>query len=103
MKRREFLGLAALGGAAAALPVTEAKPARAQVSTSARIVIVGAGAAGKALANRLSERLAGARITIIDPRTTHLYQPGLTLVATGLKPASYVTSDESRWLPKGID
>ena len=103
MKRREFLGLAALGGAAAALPVTEAKPARAQVSTSARIVIVGAGAAGTALANRLSERLAGARITIIDPRTTHLYQPGLTLVATGLKPASYVTSDESRWLPKGID
>ncbi|MCD1633637.1 NAD(P)/FAD-dependent oxidoreductase [Martelella mediterranea] len=103
MKRREFLGLAALGGAAAALPVTEAKPARAQVSTSARIVIVGAGAAGTALANRLSERLAGARITIIDPRATHLYQPGLTLVATGLKPASYVTSDESRWLPKGID
>ncbi|MEO1987964.1 MAG: FAD/NAD(P)-binding oxidoreductase [Martelella sp.] len=103
MKRREFLGLAALGGAAAALPVTEAKPARAQVSTSASIVIVGAGAAGTALANRLSERLAGARITIIDPRTTHLYQPGLTLVATGLKPASYVTSDESRWLPKGID
>ena len=103
MKRREFLGLAALGGAAAALPVTEAKPARAQVSTSARIVIVGAGAAGTALANRLSERLAGARITIIDPRTTHLYQPGLTLVATGLKPASYVTSEESRWLPDGID
>lgn len=103
MKRREFLGLAALGGAAAALPMTEAKPARAQVSTSASIVIVGAGAAGTALANRLSERLDGARITIIDPRTTHLYQPGLSLVATGLKPASYVTSEESRWLPDGID
>lgn len=103
MKRREFLGLAALGGAAAALPMTDAKPVRAQVATSASIVIVGAGAAGTALANRLSERLDGARITIIDPRTTHLYQPGLSLVATGLKPASYVTSEESRWLPDGID
>lgn len=103
MKRREFLSLAAFGGAAASLPMANAKPARAKVSTSARIVIVGAGAAGTALANRLSERLEGAQITIIDPRTTHLYQPGLTLVATGLKPASYVTSDESRWLPDGID
>lgn len=103
MKRREFLSLAALGGAAASAPLTAAKPARAQVATSAHIVIVGAGAAGTALANRLTKRLEGARITIIDPRTTHLYQPGLTLVATGLKPASYVTSDESHWLPRDIE
>ncbi|SNS30685.1 NAD(P)/FAD-dependent oxidoreductase [Antarctobacter heliothermus] len=103
MKRREFLSLAALGGAAASVPLTAAGPARAQVATSAHIVIVGAGAAGTALANRLTRRLKGARITIIDPRTTHLYQPGLTLVATGLKPASYVTSDESHWLPRDIE
>lgn len=103
MKRREFLSLAAIGGATESLPLTSAKPAQAQLSTSARIVIVGAGAAGTTLANRLNERLAGARITIIDPRTTHLYQPGLTLVATGLKKADYVTSDEARWLPDGVD
>ncbi len=104
MKRREFLSLAALGGAAAAaVPLAGATPAQAQVATSARIVIVGAGAAGTALANRLTGRLDGARITIIDPRTTHLYQPGLTLVAAGLKPADYVTSAESHWLPEGIE
>jgi len=103
MKRRDFLSLAALSSAAAAVPLTAAQPARAEVATSAHIVIVGAGAAGTALANRLTQRLDGARITIIDPRTTHLYQPGLTLVATGLKPANYVTSDASHWLPGGIE
>ncbi|WP_108483505.1 NAD(P)/FAD-dependent oxidoreductase [Oceaniglobus ichthyenteri] len=103
MKRREFLTIAALGSAASALPVARGQAAPAPIKTAAQIVIVGAGAAGTALANRLTERLDGARITIIDPRTTHIYQPGLTLVATGLKAANYVTSDESRWLPKGIE
>ena len=103
MKRRDFLSLSALGAATALVPATGAAPARAQVTTSAHVVIVGAGAAGTALANRLSERLDGARITIIDPRRTHLYQPGLTLVATGLKPVDYVTSEESHWLPKDIE
>lgn len=103
MKRRDFLSLAALGAAASAAPLRQATAAPGPVTTSAHIVIVGAGAAGTALANRLVRRLDGARITIIDPRTTHLYQPGLTLVATGLKPADYVTSDEARWLPPGVD
>ena len=97
--RRGFLGLAA-GGAAAA---TAIGPARAQpVRTNARIVIIGAGAAGTALVNRLVDRLEGAQITIIDPRPEHLYQPGLSLVAAGLKPASYTVSQTVDWLPRGI-
>jgi cyd operon protein YbgT len=48
-----------------------------------RVVIIGAGAAGSALANRLRNRLQGADITVVDPRVQHLYQPGLTLVAAG--------------------
>jgi sulfide:quinone oxidoreductase len=66
-------------------------------------VIVGAGAAGTALANRLVRRLEGASITIIDPRPRHLYQPGLTLVAAGLKPSDYVVSDTGEWLPSGVN
>jgi sulfide:quinone oxidoreductase len=62
------------------------------VQTSAKIVIIGAGAAGTALGNRLARRLTGAEITLIDPRRNHLNQPGLTLVATGLKPADYVVT-----------
>ena len=72
---------------------------RAQVATNARIVILGAGAAGTALANRLARRLDGARITLIDPRAQHWYQPGLTLVAAGLKPADYVGQRTADWLP----
>lgn len=55
-----------------------------------------------ALANRLVRRLDGAQITMIDPRPHHLYQPGLTLVAAGLKPASYVVSENADWLPGGV-
>jgi sulfide:quinone oxidoreductase len=102
MDRRQFLTAALAGGAVLPL-VTDSRPVQANpTETSARIVIIGAGAAGTALANRLVRRLEGAQITIIDPRPNHLYQPGLTLVATGLKPADYVVSDNSDWLPRGV-
>jgi len=98
--RRAFLALAAAGGAAAALPAQEAVAQA--VPTNAKIVIIGAGAAGTAMANRLVRRLDGAQITIIDPRAEHLYQPGLSLVAAGLKPADYVVSRTADWLPDGV-
>ena len=102
MDRRRFLTAALAGGAAAGL-VAQSQPAQAQmIRTSAKIVIIGAGAAGMALANRLVRRLDGAQITMIDPRPHHLYQPGLTLVAAGLKPASYVVSENTDWLPGGV-
>ncbi len=99
--RRQFFGLAA-GGAAAAAALAAPSDVRAQVATKARIVIIGAGAGGTALANRLVMRLDGAEITLIDPRVEHLYQPGLSLVAAGLKPASYVVSKTTDWLPDGV-
>ncbi|RKT30953.1 sulfide:quinone oxidoreductase [Roseovarius halotolerans] len=99
--RRGFLGLAA--GGAAALAVAGPGTARAEpVRTSAKIVILGAGAAGTAMANRLTERLEGASITIVDGRQQHWYQPGFTLVAAGLKPASYTLSDTGDWLSDGV-
>jgi sulfide:quinone oxidoreductase len=100
--RRQFLSLAALGGAGALAISRTAAAAPAPVPTNARFVIVGAGAAGTAMANRLVRRFDGAKITIVDPRQTHLYQPGLSLVASGLKPASYVVSQTAEWLPDGV-
>lgn len=97
--RRSFLGLAAGGAAALSLPVdVHATP----VKTAARIVILGAGAGGTAFANRLATRLEGAQITVVDGRAQHWYQPGFTLIAAGLKPASYSISGTADWLPKGI-
>ena len=98
--RRTFLGMAAGAGALAAFGAATQAPA--QVATNARIVILGAGAAGTALANRLVDRLDGAEITIVDGRPEHWYQPGLSLVAAGLKPPSYVVSRTDDWLPRGV-
>ncbi|WP_319310064.1 FAD/NAD(P)-binding oxidoreductase [Shinella sp.] len=72
------------------------------LETPARIVIIGAGAGGTALANRLVQRLSGASITIIDPRKEHIYQPGLSLVAAGLRPADYVVSQTADWLSRDV-
>ena len=69
--RRGFLGLAMAGAGLAALG---APASAAKVATKAKIVVIGAGAAGTALVNRLVERLDGAEITIIDGRKEHLYQ-----------------------------
>lgn len=102
--RRRFLQLAAGTLAGSAALATASNKAQAQrVSTSARIVILGAGAAGTALANRLSERLDGATITLIDGRPEHWYQPGFTLIAAGLKPANYSVSSTEEWIPSGVD
>lgn len=98
--RRRFLGLG-LGGLALAAAIGPAVAAE-RLVTKARIVIIGAGAAGTSLVNRLVTRLDGAAITILDPSAEHLYQPGLSLVAAGLKPASYTQSKTADWLPKGI-
>lgn len=97
--RRGLLGFAGAGLALAALA---GRGNAARVQTKARIVIIGAGAAGTAMANRLVERLEGATITLVDGRAQHYYQPGLSLVAAGLKPASYTVSQTTDWLPRGI-
>ena len=98
--RRGFLGLAGAGGAALALGAGAAQAQK--VRTSARILILGAGAGGAAIANRLADRLDGAEITVLDGKQEHWYQPGFTLVAAGLRPASYATSSITGWLPRGI-
>lgn len=106
VSRRDFLRVGAIGAAAipAGLLVQPASAEAApKVSTKARIVIAGAGAAGLAAASRLANLLDGAAITIIDARKEHFYQPGFTLVAAGLKPRQYVESTTAEYLPAGIE
>ncbi len=70
--------------------------------SASNIVIVGAGAAGIAIANRLNTRLQGGKITIVGERPQHFYQPGYTLIASGLWPESRVTTTTAEWLPSGV-
>ncbi len=98
--RRRFLSLVAAGALATTIkPVYAGK----KVQTKANIVILGAGAGGATMANRLANQLDGAKITIIDGRKQHWYQPGFTLIAAGLKNANYSISQTAEWLPRNIN
>ncbi|MDY3198758.1 MAG: FAD/NAD(P)-binding oxidoreductase [Pseudomonadaceae bacterium] len=102
LSRRAFLTLSALGAGAALLPLSAAHAAPGRLSTSARIVIVGAGAAGLSLASRLSKALDGAQITLVDARREHFYQPGFTLVAAGVKAQDYPVSLTTDYVPQDV-
>lgn len=71
--------------------------------TQARIVILGGGAAGMAMANRLANRLRGGTITLVEPRETHHYQPGWTLVASGVWNADKTMRPNAQFLPRGVN
>lgn len=51
-----------------------------------KVLIVGGGAAGQSVSHQLlrSNLFSSSEIAIIDPSTTHDYQPGWTLVGAGL-------------------
>lgn len=98
--RRDLLKVGLGGGA---LSMTTLTPAFGRDSNArGHIVIVGAGAGGLALANRLATRLPLAEISLIDSKPQHWYQPGLTMVASGLWRADEVVSENRRWVPDGI-
>ncbi|GMV54954.1 MAG: filamentous hemagglutinin [Betaproteobacteria bacterium] len=101
-RRRALLTLGAAGAAGIALTSGIVSAAN-KIKTTARIVIAGAGAAGLAAASRLSEALDGAKITLIDARKEHFYQPGFTLVGSGIKPADYVISSTAEYVPAGVE
>ena len=83
-RRRVVLGASALSLLAGTVSVVRSGKARATVRTGAHIVIAGSGLGGIAVASRLARELDGATITIVDRKEVHNYQPGYTLVATGI-------------------
>ena len=101
-RRRALLMLGAAGTAGTLLQPVSARAAD-KTKTKARIVIAGAGAAGLTTASRLAASLDGAKITLIDARKEHFYQPGFTLVGSGIKPVGYVTSTTAEYLPAGVE
>ncbi len=66
-------------------------------------MIAGSGLAGVAAANRLARELDGARITIVDRKEIHNYQPGYTLVATGVWPVDKVSDRNVDLIPPGVE
>ncbi len=67
----------------------------------ARIVIVGGGTAGLAVAARLT-RAGQSDITIIEPSERHFYQPLWTLVGGGVVSREKTVRPEARYIPRGV-
>lgn len=66
------------------------------------IVIVGGGAAGIATAASLLARAPGLDIAIIEPATTHYYQPGWTMVGAGIFRPTQTAHAMASVMPQGV-
>ena len=67
------------------------------------ILILGAGTAGTAIAHKLRRRLPGEwDVAVVDPSTTHLYQPGLLFLPFGDETVDRIVRDRGATLGKGI-
>ena len=67
----------------------------------AKIVVIGGGAAGISAAARLMMILKEPDITIIDPSDKHFYQPGFTLIASGVYSPDEVYKSQADCIPSG--
>ncbi|TMV91846.1 TIGR01244 family phosphatase [Thioclava sp. BHET1] len=66
------------------------------------VVIVGAGAAGIAVAASLKARQSDLEIAIIDPADVHYYQPGWTLVGGGVFRPEQTAKTMGSLIPRGV-
>lgn len=101
-RRQALFGLAA-SGAAAGIGLKAISQAEAQSAARAHIVIAGAGAGGLTAAAQLSRRMPNARITVIDARERHYFQPGYTLIGSGVWHEDRVVDSNARFLPAHVD
>ncbi len=98
MKLMAMSPLAASAIMAASGTVTEAQASDAK----GKIVIVGGGLAGVATAARLTSSLSNPNITIIEPNPRSVsYQPGLTLIGSGIWKRDEIIYNLEDFLPQG--
>lgn len=106
ISRRNFLAastaLTVAAGTGVSLNSTSAQAAT-TIKTKAHIVVVGSGLAGLGIVNRLRKQLDGAKITLVDAKQDHHYQPGFTLIATGIWPVDKVTNSNQELIPAGVE
>ncbi|SNT69624.1 NAD(P)/FAD-dependent oxidoreductase [Psychrobacter sp. LV10R520-6] len=103
LNRRQFIGAGVATGAVMGSMALIGCASLPKHQEKANIVIVGAGIAGLAVANRLSRQLPNAKLTILDSRQAHYYQPGYTLLATGVwNNTDKVTDSNADLIPSSI-
>lgn len=70
--------------------------------TSHDVVIVGGGAGGLATAASLLRRRPGLDVALVEPRGTHYYQPGWTLVGAGVFDRAQTVWPMAELIPDGV-
>lgn len=68
---------------------------------SHKVVVIGGGAAGIAAAASLIKRKPGLDIAIVEPSSTHAYQPGWTMVGGGIFDVATTIRAMKSVIPKG--
>ncbi|MCC8133416.1 MAG: NAD(P)/FAD-dependent oxidoreductase [Tannerellaceae bacterium] len=99
--RRNFLKIVAAAGVATAAGSAAYYHAFSS-KAKGKILIVGGGAAGVSMAARLSRWLDDPDITLIDPSDRQYYQPGFTLIASGVYQLEEVWKRQESCIPKGV-
>ena len=66
------------------------------------VLIIGGGTGGITVAAQLLLQEAAPRVTIVDPATTHDYQPIWTLVGGGVFPREMSRRAMSDVMPRGV-
>lgn len=98
--RRHFFKLMAMAGLLTAASTQKAKAFSSKAK--GKIVIIGGGAAGISMAARLKSWLDKPDITLIDPSDRQFYQPGFTLIASGVYQPDDVWRKQEDCIPNDI-
>ena len=104
VKKVEKKSVAKLAGitATALLSATLLKNRASKSPARGKVVIVGGGTAGITVAARLCRALRYPDITIVEPSAKHQYQPGYTLIASGVFKPMQTSREEKHLIPKGV-
>ena len=81
----------------------EERPAACRSTRTARVLVVGGGAAGLTLAARLRRARPAPEVTVLEPSSAHYYQPLWTLVGGGVLPKEATRRDQRAVMPRGVD
>lgn len=71
-------------------------------TTRYKVLIIGGGTGGIAVAAHLRKELPDLEVAIIEPAETHYYQPGWTLVGGGVMKAEKTARPMEKVMPKGV-
>lgn len=100
ISRRHFLKILTAAGVITAVGTQKAHAFSS--NAKGKILIIGGGAAGISMAARLMHWLDSPDITLIDPSDRQFYQPGFTLIASGVYKPDEVWKKQEDCIPDGV-